>query len=470
MAQDNQQNRGKLDQVLNRNQGGGAPAPLDSSQKPVPHQSEISQDILKELPPKLLNPGSKESVKQPFKPNFPPTAKTTPNPSSKPSSMVPNKPAIPKPSDSAVPYRSSIRTMESDIAELKKGKTPSGKEIQVKPQAPSPQAPSPPDKPLPSPPLPPESAKNKISPDIEIKLGEPKKSGGLSGIPPIPPAGPPGGPSVKMPEGPKETPSQFAIPSKKKRFSKFFLIIVVIGVVAIGALAFLLFRQGEGPIVSEPPITTPTPPPLPKLSEILGTTEEIIIDSTLSAPNQQLLSNLSLINLPASSFKVIKLKDEFGAEYNFSRFLDDFQINFFPDLMFSLDITDWSLFVFGQSEEFDSSGILTESMSVTPVLGFSVKVNTKQSARSSLNIWEGTMNSDLKDLFGYNPSDATLSQYSDSIYRGTSIRYTNFPYPDETVDYVILKPFFAGDKEINYLIFTNSRENMYGIIDTLGGI
>lgn len=458
MVQDNQQNRDKPDQVSNPNQGGGIkPAPLDSSQKPASHQSEISEEILKELPPKLLNPGLKEPGKQPFRPSFPITSKTPPKPFSKPSSMTDNKPDTSKSSNPVVPYRSSLRTMESDIAELKKGKTPSGKEIQVKPQVPLQEKTLPP-----IPPLPPVSTKDKISSDIEIKLDKPKKPGGLTGIPPVPP--------VKKPEGQKEIPSQFAIPSKKKRFSKSSLIIVVVGVVAIGAGAFFLFKQGDEPVVTEPPIITPTPSSLPKLSEILGTTEEIIIDSTLGTPRQQLSSSLSFINLPASSFRILKLKDELGTEYSFDKFLNDFEVNFFTNLMISLDITDWSLFAFGQSEEFDSSGTLAENTSVVPVLGFSVKVDNKQSARSSLNIWESTMSSDLKDLFKHNPSDAPLSQYSDSIYRGASIRYTNFPFPDKTIDYVILKPFFAGDKDINYLIFSNSRESMYEIIDDLGGI
>ena len=80
------------------------------------------------------------------------------------------------------------------------------------------------------------------------------------------------------------------------------------------------------------------------------------------------------------------------------------------------------------------------------------------------------MNSDLKELFNHDPSKATLTQFSDNIYRGSSIRYVNFPYPDKSIDYVILKPFFVGDNDVNYLIFTSSRESMFKIVDTLVGI
>lgn len=442
--------------------------PLISSQKPPITQAGqgSSKSILEDLPPKLLTQQNKEELEKELSKSpvssfsdKPPASKTPSAPSGLPMKPTISPPSVPKQSSPApaIPYRSSIRTLESDTKELKKGKAPSGTEVELKTSVP------PLSKPLPSGPPPP--IKGKVQPEeVEIKLGKPEKAK------PLELSKMPGGPPVKIPEKPKETVPSFGIPPKKRTFSKITTGIIIIGLIAIGALVFLFFRQDGEPLVTESPALTPTPPPLPKLSEILGTTEEILIDTTQGNSSQQLLDKISLLDLTPSSFKILKMKDEFGADYDFSRFLSSFGINFYPDLVSALDTADWSLFVFGQLEKFDDGGSLIETASASPVLGFSIKVKDKQSARSSLNLWESTVNLDLKDLFNHDPSKATLTQFSDNIYRGSSIRYVNFPYPDKSIDYVILKPFFAGDKDVNYLIFTSSREGMYKIIDTLGGI
>ena len=72
------------------------------------------------------------------------------------------------------------------------------------------------------------------------------------------------------------------------------------------------------------------------------------------------------------------------------------------------------------------------------------------------------MINDLKKFFiGETLGMPASLEFQDNNYRGTLIRYINFPEPDLTIDYA-----FAN----NLFILTTSRESMYKIIDRVKSI
>ncbi|OGN12734.1 MAG: hypothetical protein A3C71_01610 [Candidatus Yanofskybacteria bacterium RIFCSPHIGHO2_02_FULL_43_15c] len=71
---------------------------------------------------------------------------------------------------------------------------------------------------------------------------------------------------------------------------------------------------------------------------------------------------------------------------------------------------------------------------------------------------------DFYGLEGVNPYPLDV-RLSDSFYRGVKIRYANFSYANQAIDYAIITAKNGND----YLIIANSREQVYSIIDKLLG-
>jgi hypothetical protein len=95
--------------------------------------------------------------------------------------------------------------------------------------------------------------------------------------------------------------------------------------------------------------------------------------------------------------------------------------------------------------------------------GFIARIKEPSAALATLGSWEQTITQDIKDLLGFDPAKAASTTFLDNTYQGVAIRYRNFPNPNLTIDYAVVK---ARNGE-NYLVVTNSREHIYAIIDKL---
>jgi hypothetical protein len=95
--------------------------------------------------------------------------------------------------------------------------------------------------------------------------------------------------------------------------------------------------------------------------------------------------------------------------------------------------------------------------------GFIAKIKEPSAALAALGSWEQTIVQDMKDFFGFDPAKSASTTFIDNTYQGVAIRYKNFPDPNLTIDYAIVR---ARNGE-NYLVVANSREHMYTIIDKL---
>ena len=96
-------------------------------------------------------------------------------------------------------------------------------------------------------------------------------------------------------------------------------------------------------------------------------------------------------------------------------------------------------------------------------IGLIVEVADEFQVGNQMESWEASLAKDFQIFFGL-PAQNKIS-WLDNTYRGVAIRYANFPNPGRAIDYAIIHAIDGKD----YLVIASSREQMYGIIDTLLG-
>ena len=423
---------------------------LPSSQKPVSLEPPKDiENLLKELPkidplptskgvgtptpdveakPAAPLPKPPAPVLMPPKPQSPPLPKPIPPPASPPlaGSLQPPAPQSAK---------SFVRTMAEDLEAAKKGIKPEPKPFEIKPPPAIPKtAPAPP--PLKMPPVP------------QIKLGPAEKTKSLElpkERPPLPPISP-------------------SIQKRKFTLSPKNLIIILALILAVftGAWYFLT-RKPEVAVLTPTPTLLPTPKPTPlALSELIPTKNQIVISSTQNFENT-LKNEIKNISVSAGSFIALEIFDENQNKYTIADFFAHLDISI-PGVVDSLDGSDWALLVYGQNEMFNNRGLLSFNQTPESKIGLIIKLYNSSSARNYLNNWETTMTEELKGLFEINPKKATSETFLDNIYGGTDIRYRNFPFADNTIDYAIVN---LTEFNTDYFILAGSRESIYSTIDLL---
>ena len=409
-----------------------ADGPKDQKSTPLEPSKDI-EELLKELP-KIDSPKSLPPTPSlpPPKPQFSPVPQSTP-PSFKTTEGT-AKPIVPAPlppSAGQDKFKSLVRTMNEDLEAAKKGLRPEPKPFEIKP---------PPAGPKMAPQAPPLALR---PPPPEVKLGpaERTKSLEMSKVPPplLPPSG------------------------KKFNINPRFLIIILLIAAAFGAAWWFLVRESEKTVVLAPIATPPLTPPPKALSELIASIDQTTISSTgnfLNLLNSQ-INSLAMTN---GGLTALNITDENGRRYSISEIFERLNIILPSGLAENLDSNDWIFFAYGQQETFDAKGLLIFETKAKTKIGLIAKTGNPDLLRSTLNNWEITMTSDLDNLFGIDPKKATSETFLDNIYGGTDIRYRNFSYADNSIDYAIINlPGF----NLNYFVLTGSRESIYSAIDLL---
>lgn len=324
--------------------------------------------------------------------------------------------------------------MGEDLEAAKKGMKPEPKPFEIKPPPGGPKIAPPP------PPL-------KMPPTPQIKLGPAERTRPLE----LPRTGPP------VPPPPGLAPKKFVLNPKA---------LILILVVLIAAFAGVWWFMNREPEIAAPiPTFTPTPTPVfPGLFEILGDAYPLVISSTDNFAGTFNNSIKNVSPLSTGKFTAVSVVDENGARYPLSEVLQKLQISVPNGLSEDLDANEWFIVAFGQQETFDQNGLLTFSQTPKIKLGLIAKATDPISLRSVLNAWETTMTGDLKNFFGINLTKATSEIFLDNIYSGADIRYRNFPYADNSIDYAIVS---LSRFNLDYFILTNSRESIYSAVDLL---
>ena len=121
---------------------------------------------------------------------------------------------------------------------------------------------------------------------------------------------------------------------------------------------------------------------------------------------------------------------------------------------------DWALLVYGQTEQFDGTGMLIANAPTSRRLIFIAEAKDSIALKDAFRSWESSsLTTALSAPFSFNPTLATKG-FGDGSYLQQSLRYINFPYPDRSVDYVIV----SAKNGKSYLIIAGSRESMFAVI------
>ncbi len=395
-------------------------------------------------------------------PALPSNQPQTVSPPSAPTGQPPVAPKASPPTGAVQPpplMKSTIRTMEDDLALLKKAqigpgptssspsqlKPPAPPAPRVEPSSPVPPAPLTPVPkfvpPVPPPPLPAPSRPN-IFPKIELDK--------LAKIP------------VTIPHPfPEKSPEEIGLnvpPPRRFSLRSPTTLIITLAVLAAAGFSvwFFLFYKVSTPGVgiSPTPIVTLTPAatPSPPLETVFTKTNAVTIGltenffTTFEEP-----ANAVSIGLGETWLYKIN-KPENGRRYGLDDFSSGAAIQAPADLLSAVDDQEFYLTLMRKTDDKLS-------------YGFVVKVLDRGGANSALRNWEVTMANNLKKLFGFDVAKAASPAFLDNpvSYPNVTIRYRNFPRPDQTIDYAIV-PAPNGE---SYLVFANSREHIFNIIDKI---
>jgi len=423
-------------------------------QKPSLEAPKDIEDLLKDLP-KISDP--KPSPLMPFKPSpalpstpkppspfssplqpTPPSSKFSAPPATQPSPPPLKAPAdiktiIPAPSSLSTgqdKFKSLIRTMGEDLESAKKGMKPESKSFEIKPPPISP-------KPMTPPPL-----KAPLTPS-ETRLGQGNRTRSLE---------------MQKPAAPF---TDISRPKKSSPILKIIILILGISVVFAGIWYFMIREEKIAVIPTFTPTATPTLTSK-TLSEIIPSSSQITISSAenFSTALNNKIKSLTPIK---DKFLILEVFDENGDKYTLSDFIAKLNVSI-PGLLDSLDPSDAALLLYGQKEMFNDKGLLNFSPTPKAKISLIAKSISSSSTRSALNTWEITMTDELKNLFVLDPQKASAQTFLDNTYNGVDIRYRNFSYADNSIDYTIIN---LSEFNSNYLILTNSRESIYSAIDLL---
>lgn len=456
----------------------------DQNQKPSTIDDlvkELSKNNSSNQPPPNL-PGVKIEIKPPItgpqptptRPEPPRPIQPTPPKPTPPLPPAPPRPTAPPPIPAgpsgpigmAKPspvqeYKSSIRTMGEDITSIRSGQKPAGVDIPRKvapemPKAPIPGAPQ-----QPSPPVP-------TGPRPAVGLGRAERAEALP-TPTIPqkPVTQYKPPSIQ-PSVPAIQPS-ISVPGQKKGLSMTFYLLIA-GVLVIGGFLywFLVLRTAEPGITLSPtptPTQTVTPTPVIKnLSDIFGGTPvnfEIVSSGNLGQDFKTFVGTLSVAG---KEFIEINLVESVDNTLVPATFLDMFDMDLilYP-AAFRDNVLDSAVVIYGQSEAFNADGSINFNAQNLKKTAFISRVRDRAAVESMMKDWEPTIAEDLASyLLVPDTSKEESVNFLGNAYRGASIRYKNFPFPDATVDYAVVEA--AGQ---SYLVIAGSREAMYAAIDAL---
>ncbi|MEK7582944.1 MAG: hypothetical protein AAB483_00870 [Patescibacteria group bacterium] len=233
-------------------------------------------------------------------------------------------------------------------------------------------------------------------------------------------------------------------------------------IVIIGLIWFLATRGSEPEVTPTPTPTeepTPTPTPVPQGFENIFPLDStlllyrsaagarVALDTFNTSINQQTLAPGSL-----KMYRVgISQSDNLAVTP--AGLLTDLGITMPTDLSGVLEVNTPIVFsLFGKPDSTNGRGFL-------------LKLQPAANAEAILASWESTMTTALKDLFKITPSRAASTGFLENTYQGVKVRYRNFGDALNSIDYAVLT-MPNGDR---YIVFTNTRDHIFRVIDTLVG-
>ncbi len=370
-------------------------------------------------------------------------------------------------------FKTSIRTMEDDIAKIKVGQQPSGVDINrtVAQSAPLPVAtptvPGP--SPLPATPNAPASRPPLVSSGFSIPAtpSRPAISTAPSAAPStgsvLKPSVPGAMPLPKIPMPPTGSVAPNINNTAGGGFNKLFIAIpVLLLVLGIGAY-FLFFNSPQIAVETPTPSKTaePTPSTTPLAQMFGANVAEVPIVSSAS-PIEDFYAQLAKVDLASTEFKRVTSAGESGS-LGLPELFDRFMIAH-PVQLNDIFGAERIAVIYGQKETFAGQDA-TATVDGQKRLVLITEVKDTTNATSILRQWEATsMTTDLGKLLVLDFSKKKPGEFSDNSYPGATIRYQNFPTPDRSIDYAFIQAASTGK---TYLVLGNSREAVYAALSRL---
>ena len=261
---------------------------------------------------------------------------------------------------------------------------------------------------------------------------------------------------------------------KLKTSHKLRNILFIFGFLLLGVAIILLLSSGNN---SEPQITkTPTPSkspiqssaPVPSSTTISRTSELAIIfgvptdiytlENTASA-RSLFLSRVSVT--PVLARQLISVGTSIGG--NTSPSSHDILVALAGEDPLGTASSvgdDWALLVYGQTEQFDGTGMLIANAPTSRRLIFIAEAKDSIALKDAFRSWENSsLTTALSAPFSYNPT-LTTRGFNDGTSLQQTIRYANFPNPDRSIDYAVV----SAKNGKSYLVISGSRESMLATI------
>ena len=376
-------------------------------------------------------------------PPLPPKPPVVPLPARPPVQPVRPPTTPPAPSQE---FKTSIRTLNSDLERVKTGQAPSGLDIQkiITPTAPLPVPPST------SPVRPLEASK-----PSRVSLGQAQRAPGLPILPSTPT-------SQRLDVAPDITIAES--PRPKRSYTAFLLTILFL--LLLGGGAYFYFSSPEEPIVvaTPSPSLRPSPTPIKTLDSYFAGAAEPIELAASGNPASGFRQALRALALAGGQFKKLSVQSASKGTQQLTplEIFDRFLATYPPELRNYLG-NDTVVLAFGQREKFDSKGLLIAGAPVEPRLVLISEVVGIASASTTITRWEPTMAQALASLLGHTPSKAATPNFLNNIYQNASVRYRNFPFPDRTIDYTITN----ASNGKTYFVITSSRESVFSAVDAI---
>jgi len=130
--------------------------------------------------------------------------------------------------------------------------------------------------------------------------------------------------------------------------------------------------------------------------------------------------------------------------------------------------TDWVALSYGQQEQYDLNGALIANPTTSPRFILITEVKDVTSTSLAITAWEQSntntqIGQQIAPLFAVDTTKAIVDGFSSGTYRSVPVRYWNFPYADQSIDYAIV----TASNNKNYLVIAGSREAAFFAIDQL---
>ena len=266
-------------------------------------------------------------------------------------------------------------------------------------------------------------------------------------------------------------PPPIVIPEQKSGINRNILFVGIAGLVVLVGIGYWLFvlRSPDEIVVVTPtptPIISATPTPTPTLKSIIVSDPIVVNIASSGKPQATIINAVKTSSIIGKKIQIIETKTTNGTVSTILKpdeLLTKLSVAYPNVLKTVFSESDSHFYYYGQTETFSSKGILIPGS--LPSIRIVIVSEVKDSAvtLASLRAWEATMAGDFNTLFEFNYKKNTAVTFLDNMYKGNSVRYVNFPWPDKSIDYAVVRASNAKQ----YLVITNSRESIFATLDQL---